>query len=127
MDIVQTGQKYVEIKNQITETEANFKKWKSETEAQLSLLAQDILTHMQETNQKSLHISSGMFGTTTKSQASATSTAEFTSWLKEDPQNLDYATIKPRQEAIKKYVETNGEPPTGIKYERTTELTFRRT
>lgn len=127
MDIVQLGQKYVDIKNQLTETESKFKSWKSDTEATLLELSEKILAHMQETGQKSLHVSTGMFGTTTKSQASATNTAEFTTWLKEDPQNLDCAVIKPRQDAIKKFVELNGEPPVGIKYERTTELTFRKT
>lgn len=126
MNITELSSKYVELKTQLTDTEGNFKKWKLNIEAQLEGLAEQILTHMRETEQKTLHISAGMFGTTTKSRASISNTEIFTNWLKSSKDNIDFAVVKPRQDAIKRLVEATGEPPEGVNYERMIELTFRR-
>jgi hypothetical protein len=126
LSIVELSKEFATAKQLLESKEAEFKKWKSAMESRLDSLAQTIMKHMEDTNQKTLPTAQGTFGTQVKGRASSTSTAEFTTWLEQNPTRLQYATIKPRQDAIKKFVTETGDTPPGISYEQIKEITFRR-
>lgn len=126
LSIVELSSQYAATRQSLETKEAEFKKWKAAMEQRLDSLSHLIMKHMDDTNQKTLHTAQGAFGTQVKGRASSTSTADFTQWLEQDPARLQYATIKPRQDAVKRFVTETGDTPPGISYEQIKEITFRR-
>ena len=120
--MTQTMQEYAKLKKMKAQQEADFKEWNRQVDARLKELLPTVCEEIQASGNKSFHLHDCQLSLSEKAIATA-KTDDFTAWLKEDPERLKYATVKPRQREIDAYVKEHGEPPSEIiKYERYTEV-----
>jgi len=126
MNIEQLMDRYSSIKASLEKAEEGYKAYKKEWEEHLSATEKEILTHMSEHNLEKIEAHNGTFRVATNAYVSVSNTATFTQWLKQDIERLQYATIKARSLAVKKYVEEKGVAPDGVKHEKIKEILFRR-
>ena len=124
LDILTLTNHYAQQRLLVDTKEAEFKVWKAKLDSSLGALNAEILKRLQAENKTKLETAAGRFNITTKYHISTSKMEDFTTWLKEDPSRLDYATVKPRSAAIKTYVNENGEAPSGVSYDRLFEISF---
>lgn len=123
----QQAERYALLKTTLDKKQAEFDLWKKQIEAEMSQLSSEIINSMDESGNKTLHVTLGRFTTQTKTFVSVSSTELFTDWIRNDPERIKYATIKPRSREVEAYVKQFGQPPAEmINYERTKVLVFQK-